>query len=74
MTYDPHANPEYAKYEKLGEEITEALTGAQQVVREEAAAAAAGPKIVICPYCGAQTEVSTRGKCQYCGGFVGDAV
>ena len=74
VTYDPHANPEYAKYEKLGEEITEALTGAQQVAREEAAAAAAGPKIVICPYCGAQTEVGTRGKCQYCGGFVGDAV
>lgn len=74
VTYDPHTNPEYEKYEKLGEEITKALTGAQQVVREEAAAAAAGPKIVTCPFCGAQTEVGPGNKCQYCGGYVGDSV
>ena len=72
--YDPHANPEYEKYEKLGEDITDALTGAQQIVREEAAAAAAGPRIVKCPYCGAQTEVDAGGKCPYCGGYIGDSV
>ena len=72
--YDPHTNPEYIKYEKLGEEITKALTGAQQVVREEAAAAAAGPRMIKCPYCGAQTEIGQGNKCQYCGGYVGDAV
>ena len=71
--YDPHTNPEYTKYEKLGEEITAALTGAQQTVREEAAAAAAGPKMIKCPYCGAQTEIGQGSKCQYCGGYVGDA-
>ena len=71
--YDPHTNPEYAKYEKLGEEITQALTGAQQTVREEAAQAAAGPKMIKCPYCGAQTEIGAGSKCQYCGGYVGDA-
>lgn len=71
--YDPHTNPEYVKYEKLGEEITQALTGAQQTVRDEAAAAAAGPKMIKCPYCGAQTEVGAGSKCQYCGGYVGDA-
>lgn len=74
VTYDPHTNPEYAKYEKLGEEITKALQGAQKTVREEAAAAAAGPKIVTCPFCGAQTEVGPGKKCQYCGGYVGDSV
>lgn len=73
-SYDPHTNPEYMKYEKLGEEITQALTGAQQVVRDEAAAAAAGPKMIKCPYCGAQTEIGAGSKCQYCGGYVGDAV
>ena len=72
--YDPHTNPEYEKYEKLGEEITQALTGAQQTVREEAAAAAAGPKMIKCPYCGAQTEIGAGSKCEYCGGYVGDAV
>ena len=71
--YDPHMNPEYGKYEKLGEEITQALTGAQQIVREEAAAAAAGPKMIKCPYCGAQTEIGAGSKCEYCGGYVGDA-
>ena len=65
---------EYEKYEKLGEEITQALTGAQQTVREEAAAAAAGPKMIKCPYCGAQTEIGAGSKCEYCGGYVGDAV
>lgn len=72
--FDPHVSPEYTKYEKLGEEITEALTGARRVVREEAAAAAAGPKIIKCPYCGAQTEVEEGGKCQYCGGYIGESV
>ena len=73
-TFDPRTSPEYMKYENLGAEITEALTGAQQVIRDEIAAANAGPKIVVCPYCTAQTEVTQDGKCEYCGGYIGDQV
>ncbi len=68
--YDPHVYPEYEKYERLAEEIRTALTGAQKIVREEAAAAAAGPKIVKCPFCGAQTAVTAKGTCEFCGGYI----
>ncbi|MBR1899674.1 MAG: DUF4428 domain-containing protein [Lachnospiraceae bacterium] len=71
---NPHLNPEYAKYEKIGEDITAALTGAQDIVREEKEAASAGPKIAICPFCGAQTEVTADGKCEYCGGYIAEQV
>ena len=67
-------NPEYAKYEKIGEDITEALTGAQTIVREEKEAANAAPKIAVCPYCGAQTEVTADGKCEYCGGYIAEQI
>ena len=48
----PSNNPEYAKYEQIGADITAALTGAQTIVREEKEAANAAPKIGVCPYCG----------------------
>ena len=71
---NPRNNPEYAKYEKIGEDITEALTGAQTIVREEKEAANAAPKIAVCPYCGAQTEVTADGKCEYCGGYIAEHI
>ncbi len=71
---NPRNNPEYAKYEKIGEDITEALTGAQTIVREEKEAANAAPKIAVCPYCGAQTEVTADGKCEYCGGYIAEQI
>ena len=73
-TVNPRNNPEYAKYEKIGEDITEALTGAQTIVREEKEAANAAPKIAVCPYCGAQTEVTSDGKCEYCGGYIAEQI
>ena len=73
-TVNPRNNPEYAKYEKIGEDITEALTGAQTIVREEKEAANAAPKIAVCPYCGAQTEVTADGKCEYCGGYIAEQI
>ena len=71
---NPHNNPEYVKYEKLGEEITAALTGAQNIIREEKEAANAAPKIGICPFCGAQTTVTADGKCEYCGGYIAEQI
>ena len=70
----PGNNPEYAKYEKIGADITAALTGAQTIVREEKEAANAAPKIGVCPYCGAQTTVTPDGKCEYCGGYIVDQI
>ena len=73
-TVNPRNNPEYAKYEKIGEDITAALTGAQTIVREEKEAANAAPKIAVCPFCGAQTEVTADGKCEYCGGYIAEQI
>ena len=70
----PSNNPEYAKYEQIGADITAALTGAQTIVREEKEAANAAPKIGVCPYCGAQTTVTPDGKCEYCGGYIVDQI
>ncbi len=68
--FDPSMNPEYQEYERIGKEITDVLMGA----RSEARAAKAeeqNPSIVTCPFCGAQTAVTSSGKCEYCGGYVG---
>ena len=70
--FEPMRSPEYEKYKKIGDEITEALTGAKSEAAEEEAAASAPPKIVVCPYCGAQTEMTDSKKCQYCGGYLGE--
>ena len=70
----PSNNPEYAKYEQIGADITAALTDAQTIVREEKEAANAAPKIGVCPYCGAQTTVTPDGKCEYCGGYIVDQI
>ena len=52
---DPRTNMEYLSYEKLGQEIVEALTSVRQTVRDNIAAAKAPRQAVICPCCGAST-------------------
>ena len=62
------ASVEYQKYEKMGQEICEALLQARQQAREEAAAAAEPKTAMICPCCGATTTPDASGCCEYCGG------
>ena len=58
---------EYLSYEKLGQEIVEALTSVRQTVRDNIAAAKAPRQAVICPCCGANTFPDASGCCEYCG-------
>lgn len=67
---DPSRNPDYREYETMGQEIKEALTGARQQVRDEAAEAAKPKVAVICHCCGATTIPDASGRCEYCGGAV----
>lgn len=64
---DPRTNMEYLSYEKLGQEIVEALTSVRQTVRDNIAAAKAPRQAVICPCCGASTFPDASGCCEYCG-------
>ena len=64
---DPRSNMEYLSYEKLGQEIVEALTSVRQTVRDNIAAAKAPRQAVICPCCGASTFPDASGCCEYCG-------
>ena len=57
----------YLSYEKLGQEIVEALTSVRQTVRDNIAAAKAPRQAVICPCCGASTFPDASGCCEYCG-------
>ena len=61
---------EYEESERLGEEITAALTQLREDVRQAAADAAAPKAAVTCPWCGATTMPDASGKCEYCGGAV----
>ena len=63
---DPRTNMEYLSYEKLGQEIVEALTSVRQTVRDNIAAAKAPRQAVICPCCGASTFPDASGCCEYC--------
>ena len=67
--FDPMLKPEYARYQNIANEITAALTGKGAQAAEEPAAA---PRVVICPYCKAETEVGASGRCEYCGGYIAD--
>lgn len=59
---------EYREAQRQVDEIREALTQVQQVVRDSIAAANA-PKIAqICPLCSATTMPDANGCCEYCGG------
>ena len=67
--FDPMLKPEYARYQNIANEITAALTGKGAQAAEEPAAA---PRVVICPYCKAETEVGASGRCEYCGGYIAE--
>ncbi len=64
---DPRMNPEYAEYERMGQEIVSVLTQSRQESRDAAAAAAAPKMAKICPGCGASSIPDANGCCQYCG-------
>jgi len=66
---DPKQSPEFEKYNSLGGEITKALNGARTSSRQEQVKAKT-TKVMVCPFCGAQTEVGADGKCEYCGGYI----
>ena len=64
---DPRSSMEYLSYEKLGQEIVDALTHVRETVRENIVAAKAPRQAVICPCCGANTFPDASGCCEYCG-------
>lgn len=61
-------NAEYLEYKKMGEEIRDVLMQTRQEVRDEIARQGAPKKQVICPFCGATTEINAAGCCEFCGG------
>ncbi len=58
----------YENCKALGEEIKAALSGARESARQAAAPKAA----VVCPRCGASTIPTADGRCEYCGGALGN--
>jgi len=64
---NPEYHPEYRHYKEMCEEVKAALLGARQQARDEAAAAAAPPTVMRCPYCGANSTPDASGCCAYCG-------
>ncbi|MBQ8305397.1 MAG: DUF4428 domain-containing protein [Blautia sp.] len=63
-------HPEYQEYLNMGREIRQTLMQARQDVREEAAAANAPKKPMICPHCQASTIPDDKGCCEYCGSSI----
>ena len=57
----------YREAQAKADEIRAIFTAAQKEVREEAAAAAAPKKALVCPCCGATTFPDAAGCCEYCG-------
>lgn len=64
---NPVYHPEYKNYLDMCNEIKAALLGARQQARDEAAAAAAPPSVMRCPYCGANSTPDASGCCEFCG-------
>lgn len=64
---NPEYNREFKQYDDMCKEIKEALLGARQQARDEAAAASAPPSVMHCPYCGANAAPDASGCCPYCG-------
>ena len=64
---NPKANPEYAKYFKMGQDIVRVLEEGRRQVRDEKAAAEAPKVAKTCPGCGASTIPDANGRCEYCG-------
>lgn len=71
-SFDPRQTVKYQEYEKIADELTQTFNEIRTGSRAEAVAAAAGPKVVTCPFCGAQKEVTKKGTCQFCGGYIAD--
>ncbi len=71
-SFDPRQTAAYQKYTQIAQELTKQFSQLRDGVRAEAAAQAAGPKMVTCPFCGAATEITAKGSCQFCGGFIAD--
>ena len=67
---DPRKSIDYLEYEKLGKEISDALTKIRSTVRENIAAANAPKASVKCPYCGAVVVPDSTGKCEFCGSVI----
>ncbi len=67
---DPRKSIDYLEYEKLGKEISDALTKIRSTVRENIAAANAPRASVKCPYCGAVVVPDSTGKCEFCGSVI----
>ena len=70
---ETQGSPDYREAVRIAEEIREALLGARDAVRDEAAAAAAPKEARTCPFCGATTFPDANGRCEYCGGAMGSA-
>lgn len=66
----PRKSIDYLEYEKLGKEISDALTKIRSTVRENIAAANAPRASVKCPYCGAVVVPDSTGKCEFCGSVI----
>lgn len=64
------SNPEYQQYERMGNEIKQALTQVRTQVRQNIAAAKAPKTAVTCPHCGATTTPDANGRCEFCGGSI----
>ena len=64
------ASVEYKQYERMGNEIRNALLQVRKDARASAAAAAAPRQAVTCPWCGATTTPDASGCCEYCGGAI----
>ena len=64
------ASVEYKQYERMGNEIRNALLQVRKDARASAAAAAAPKLAVTCPWCGATTMPDASGCCEYCGGAI----
>ena len=68
---NPQQDPQYRRYQEMGEEIRAVLLQIRQQTRENAAAAAMPKAAVTCPFCGATTTPDAAGCCEFCGGAVG---
>ena len=66
------ASVEYQQYERMGQEIREALLQVRQEARDIAAAASTPKAAVTCPCCGATTTPDASGCCEFCGGAIGN--
>ncbi len=65
---DPHQSVDYCEYEKMCNDIKQALTSGRKQAREQVAQANAPRIPVVCQCCGATTLPDQNGCCEFCGG------